>query len=101
LRAAQRTLDSGRTKGYENGRTEQSVFRSGNSRKSLRTEDRAECISVREFTEILTVLMRTLIERVKKEWIYSWRLCVDNSSIVHVTNAFVASSRPMMRNIVA
>jgi hypothetical protein len=45
--------------------------------------------------------MRTLIERVKKEWIYSWRLCVDNSSIVHVTNAFVASSRPMMRNIVA
>jgi hypothetical protein len=27
------------------------------------------------------------------------KLCVDNSSVVHVTNAIVASSKPMMREI--
>jgi hypothetical protein len=43
------------------------------------------------------VLMGTLGERVKKEGIYLLRLCVDNSSVAHVTNAFVVSSRPMMR----
>jgi hypothetical protein len=45
------------------------------------------------------VLMRTLGERVKKEGISLLRLCVDNSSVVHVKNAFVASSRPMMREL--
>jgi hypothetical protein len=45
------------------------------------------------------VLMRTLGERVKKEGISLLRLCVDNSSFVHVTNAFVASSKPMMREL--
>jgi hypothetical protein len=42
------------------------------------------------------VLMGTLEERVKKEGLSSLRLCVDNSSVVHVTKAFVKSSRPMM-----
>jgi hypothetical protein len=41
--------------------------------------------------------MGTLGERVKKEEISLLRLCVDNSSVVHVTNAFVASSKPIMR----
>jgi hypothetical protein len=45
------------------------------------------------------VLIRMLGERVKKEGIPSLRSCVDNSSVVHVTNAFVASSRPMMREL--
>jgi hypothetical protein len=45
------------------------------------------------------VLMRTLGEGVKKEGINLLRLCVDNSSVVHVTNAIVASSRPMMRKL--
>jgi hypothetical protein len=45
------------------------------------------------------VLMGTLRERVKKEGISLLRLCVDNLSVVHVTNAFVASSRPMMREL--
>jgi hypothetical protein len=27
------------------------------------------------------------------------RLCVDNSSVVHVTNAFVAPSKPMIREL--
>jgi hypothetical protein len=36
---------------------------------------------------------------VKKAEIYLSRLCVDNSSVVHVTNAFVAPSRPMMREL--
>jgi hypothetical protein len=45
------------------------------------------------------VLMGTLGERVKKEVITLLKLCVDNSSVVHVTNAFVASSRPMMREL--
>jgi hypothetical protein len=45
------------------------------------------------------VLMGTLGERVKKEGISLLRLCVDNSSVVHVTNTFVASSRPMMREL--
>jgi hypothetical protein len=36
---------------------------------------------------------------VKKEGISLLRLCVDNSSVVYVTNAFVASSRPMMREL--
>jgi hypothetical protein len=43
------------------------------------------------------LLMGTLGERVKKDGISLLRLCVDNSSVVHVTNAFVASSKPMMR----
>jgi hypothetical protein len=34
---------------------------------------------------------------VKKEVISLLRLCVDNSSVVHVTNSFVASTKPMMR----
>jgi hypothetical protein len=45
------------------------------------------------------VLMRTLGERVKKEGISLLRLCVDNSSVFHVTNAFVVSSKPMMREL--
>jgi hypothetical protein len=59
-------------------------------------KDKAECISVWELKAIRMVLMRTLAERVKKEGISLLRLCVDNSS---VTNAFVASSRPMMREL--
>jgi hypothetical protein len=30
---------------------------------------------------------------------YFLRLCVDNSSVVHVTNAFVAPSKPMKREL--
>jgi hypothetical protein len=45
------------------------------------------------------VLMETLGERVKNEGITLLRLCVDNSSAVHVTNAFVASRKPMMREL--
>jgi hypothetical protein len=45
------------------------------------------------------VLMRTQGERVKKEGISLLRLCVDNSSVLHVTNAFVASSKATMREL--
>jgi hypothetical protein len=45
------------------------------------------------------VLMGTLGERVKKEGIALLRLCVDNSGVVHVTNAFVAFRKPMMREL--
>jgi hypothetical protein len=62
-------------------------------------KDKAECVSVRELKAIRMVLMRTLGERVKKEGIFLLRLCVDNSSVVHVPNAFVASSKPMMREL--
>jgi hypothetical protein len=62
-------------------------------------KDREECILVRELKAIRMVLMGTLGERVKKEGISLLRLCVDNSSVVHVTNAFVASSKPMMREL--
>jgi hypothetical protein len=62
-------------------------------------KDRAECISVRKLKAIRMVLMGTLRERVKKEGITLLRLCVDNLSVVHVTNAFVAFSRPMMREL--
>jgi hypothetical protein len=62
-------------------------------------KERAECISVRELKAICMVLMGTLRERVKKEEIYLLRLCVDNSSFVHVTNAFVASSKHMTREL--
>jgi hypothetical protein len=43
------------------------------------------------------VPMGTLGERAKEEGISLLRLCVDNSSVFHVTNAFVASSKPMRR----
>jgi hypothetical protein len=62
-------------------------------------KDRAECISVRELEAIRMVFMGTLGERVKKEEISVLRLCVDNSSVVHVTNTFVASSKPMTREL--
>jgi hypothetical protein len=58
-------------------------------------KDREECISVRELKAIRMGLMGTLGERVKKEVISLLRLCVDKSSVVHVTNSFVASSKPM------
>jgi hypothetical protein len=67
--------------------------------RDMELKDRAECIWVRELKAIRMVLMGTLGERVKNEGITLLRLCVDNSSVVHVTNAFVASSRPMMREI--
>jgi hypothetical protein len=54
---------------------------------------------VRELKAIRMVLMGTLGERVKKEGIPLLRLCVDNQSVVHVKNAFVASSKPMMREL--
>jgi hypothetical protein len=56
-------------------------------------EDRAECISVRELKAIRMFLMGQLGERVKTEGITMLRLRVDNTSVVHVTNAFVAASR--------
>jgi hypothetical protein len=59
--------------------------------------DRAECSSVRELKAIRMLLAGQLGERVKREGISMLRLCIDNKSVVHITNAFVASSRPMMR----
>jgi hypothetical protein len=53
---------------------------------------------VRELKAI-RVVMRTLEERVTKKGISLLRLCVDNSSVVHLTNAFLASSKPMMREL--
>jgi hypothetical protein len=61
--------------------------------------DRAECISVRELKFILMLLVGQLGERVKREGISLLRLCIDNTSVFHVTNAFAASSRPMMREL--
>jgi hypothetical protein len=46
------------------------------------------------------VLMGTMGERVEKEEeTFLLRLCVDNSSVVHVKNAYVASSKPMTREL--
>jgi hypothetical protein len=45
------------------------------------------------------LLVSQLGERVKREGISMLRLCIDNTSVVHVTNAFVASSRPLMREL--
>jgi hypothetical protein len=45
------------------------------------------------------VLMRTLREREKKEGRPRLRLCVDNTSVVHVKNAFMASNRLMTRRL--
>jgi hypothetical protein len=45
------------------------------------------------------LLVSQLGERVKQEGISMLRLCIDNTSVVHVTNAFVASSRPLMREL--
>jgi hypothetical protein len=62
-------------------------------------KDREECILVRELKEIRMLLMGTLGERVNKEGISLMRLWVDNSSVVHETNAFVTSRKPMMREL--
>jgi hypothetical protein len=61
--------------------------------------DRAECISLRELKAVLSVLMEMLGKRVKKDRTSLLRLCIDNMSVVHVTKAFVASSKPMMREL--
>jgi hypothetical protein len=45
------------------------------------------------------LLVGQLGERVKGEGISMLRLCIDNMSVVHVTSGFVASSRPMMREL--
>jgi hypothetical protein len=62
-------------------------------------QDRAECISVREMRAICLMLMGSLGKRVKAEGTMVLRLCVDNSSVIHVTNAMVASSRSMMSEL--
>jgi hypothetical protein len=61
--------------------------------------DRAECISVRELKAIPMLLVGQLGERVKGEGISMLRLCIVNMSVVHVTSGFVASSRPMIREL--
>jgi hypothetical protein len=45
------------------------------------------------------LLVGKLGKRVKWEGISMLRLCIDNTSVVHITNAFVASCRPMMREL--
>jgi hypothetical protein len=45
------------------------------------------------------LLTGQLGERVKTEGIIMLRPCVDNTSVVLVTNAFVAASRPMIREL--
>jgi hypothetical protein len=61
--------------------------------------DRAECISVRELKAMRMLLEGQLGERVKREVISMLRLCIVNTSVVHVTNAFEASGRPVMREL--
>jgi hypothetical protein len=61
--------------------------------------DRAECISPRELKAIRMSLVDQMGERVKREGISMLRLCIDNTSEVHVTNAFVESSRRIMREL--
>jgi hypothetical protein len=45
------------------------------------------------------LLVGQLGERVKREGISMLRLSIDNTSVVHVTSTFMASSRPVLREV--
>jgi hypothetical protein len=61
--------------------------------------DRAEPISVRELRAIRMLIQGALGERSATEGLKVLRLCIDNTACVHVTRAFVSSSRAMMREL--
>jgi hypothetical protein len=61
--------------------------------------DRAESISVRELRAVRVLLQGSIGERSRAEGMHVMRLCLDNTSCVHVTRAFVSASTPMMREL--
>ena len=61
--------------------------------------DRAHSISYRELKAIRKLLMGHLGHKLEQESVQRLLLHVENQAIVHVTNALVSASRPMMREL--
>lgn len=62
-------------------------------------KDRAESITYRELKAIRLLLMGRLGNRLALSREQNLLLHVDNQAVVHITNAFVSSSRAMMREL--
>ena len=61
--------------------------------------DRAHSISYRELKAIRKLLMGHLGHKFEQESVQSLLVHVDNQAVVHITNAQVSASRPMMRDL--
>ena len=61
--------------------------------------DRAHFISYRELKAIRKLLTGHLGHKLEQESVQSLLLHVDNQAVVHITNALVSASRPMMREL--
>lgn len=62
-------------------------------------KDRAQSITLRELKAVRLMLTGSLGKRIVAEQHRDLLLHVDNQAVVHITNAFVSSSRPMMREL--
>jgi Reverse transcriptase (RNA-dependent DNA polymerase) len=62
-------------------------------------EDRAAHITYRELKAVRLLLMGNLGQRVKDAGATKLLLHCDNAAVVHITNAMVSASRPMMREL--
>jgi hypothetical protein len=62
-------------------------------------EDRATHITYRELKAVRLLLMGNLGQRVKDAGATKLLLHCDNAAVVHITNAMVSASRPMMREL--
>lgn len=62
-------------------------------------KDRAESINYRELKAIRMLLQGSIGSRIAEEGHRELLMYVDNQSVVHITNAFVTASRPMMREL--
>ena len=60
---------------------------------------RAHSISYRELKAIRKLLMGHLGHKLEQESVQNLLLHVDNHAVVHITNALVSASRPMMREL--
>jgi hypothetical protein len=61
--------------------------------------DRAKSISYRELKAVRLLLQSQLARQIAKEGATHIRLHCDNQAVVHVVNAMVSASRPMMREL--
>jgi Reverse transcriptase (RNA-dependent DNA polymerase) len=62
-------------------------------------EDRAKSISYRELKAVRMLLMGAIGTKIKEADVKRLLLRTDNTGVMHITNAMVSASRPMMREL--
>lgn len=62
-------------------------------------KERAESITFRELKAIRKILQGTIGQEVKERGLRELLVHVDNQAVVYITNSFVTTSRPLMREL--